>query len=79
MELFGSDDSDDDQSTVDRAGFAEAEDIKGGTAKRLVDEEAGVVLYAVAGIDGYGLTAVPIEDTDLEIESDDAEYDTRFE
>jgi hypothetical protein len=57
----------------DRGGFKEGEKI-GTTAKRVIDEEAGVVLYAVKyeGA-GYGLAAVPIEDTQLSIDEDDEE------
>jgi hypothetical protein len=64
MGLFGDDSSD------YGGGFKTAESLgdNGGTAKRVIDEEAGVVLYAVMPSmhDGYGLAAVPIEDTDLQ-------------
>lgn len=36
--------------------------------KRVIDEEAGVVIYAVDAGNSYAMTADPIEDTNLEIE-----------
>jgi hypothetical protein len=64
MGLLGNDD--------DTAGFKDADKLGSATKKRVIDEEAGVVIYAVAPqSDGYGLAAVPIEDTDLEIEESD--------
>lgn len=35
---------------------------------RMVDPEAGVVIYALAGKQGVGLSTIPIEDTDLELD-----------
>lgn len=55
-----------------KGGFTESDLLKGDNTKRVIDEEAGVVIYAVADGQGnghgYGLTAIPIEKTDLEIE-----------
>jgi hypothetical protein len=68
MGLFGGDGGGDEE----KGGFTDANLLKGDNAKRVVDEEAGVIIYAVADGQGnghgYGLTAIPIEETDLEIE-----------
>lgn len=69
MGLFDSDESGQDSEST--AGFSPADEISGGRGvamKRVVDEEAGVVIYAVDAGNSYAMTAVPIEDTDLEIE-----------
>jgi len=53
----------------ENAGFDEADKLGAAEKKRVIDEEAGVVIYAVSPqSSGYGVTAVPIEDTDLETE-----------
>lgn len=62
--LFG----DSDYSAV---GFEDGDQAKSGTTRRVVDEEAGVVLYAwheptQAG--GVGLAAVTPDQTDLDPE-----------
>ena len=46
-------------------GFSEADALEAEAAKRVIDEEAGVVIYAVSHGQGYGVTAVPLEDTNL--------------
>lgn len=73
MGLFGDDDS-------ERAGFSNATELKEKGAKRLVDREAGVVLYAMkiqkgdpTASGGFGLAAVPIDDTDLYFPDDEEE------
>ncbi|WP_224270684.1 hypothetical protein [Haloprofundus salinisoli] len=43
-----------------------------GTLKRAVDEEAGVVIYAYKSGNGAGVTAVPLSQTKLDGDSDDA-------
>jgi hypothetical protein len=49
-------------------GFDEADSLNASEKKRVIDEEAGVVIYAVAPQGGwYGLTDIPIDETDLEI------------
>lgn len=54
-----------------RKEFDDVQTFEGGpvpannAAARMVDEEAGIVLYAMAGGQGVGLSAVPKEDTDL--------------
>lgn len=61
-------------SETDDVGFTKATSIGNGKAVRVIDEEAGVVLYGMkvqkgdgtAKGGGYGLTAVPLEDTNLE-------------
>lgn len=58
-------------SDYPQAGFEDGDQVKSGTTKRVVDEEAGVVLYAwmernMAG--GVALTAIPIDQTDLDPE-----------
>jgi hypothetical protein len=59
----------------EKGGFSESDLLNGDNAKRVIDEEAGVVIYAVADGQGnghgYGLTAIPIEETNLEIEQSD--------
>ena len=62
MGLFG-----DDDSEYPRADFEMGERVKNGTTKRVVDREAGVVLYAWrdTGAEGCGLAAVPIDQTRL--------------
>lgn len=69
MGLFDSGDS--EQNNESTAGFSPADEISGGgggAMKRVIDEEAGVVIYAVDSGNSYAMSAVPIEDTDLEIE-----------
>ena len=65
---FLSSDEDDDDSAV-TAGFDEANQISGSGKhgmKRVVDEEAGVVIYAIDGGNTYSIAAVPLSDTDLD-------------
>jgi len=53
------------------AGFEQGEKLSGGagaTLKRVVDEEAGVVIYAADTTNGYAMTAVPLDETDLEVD-----------
>lgn len=53
----------------ERGGFARAEQINQ-SGKRVIDEEAGVVIYASAGgTGGYAMTALPIEETDLTLDN----------
>jgi len=54
----------------ENAGFEEENKLSSqNVKKRVIDEEAGVVIYAISPPDeGYGITAVPIEDTDLEVD-----------
>jgi len=66
MGLLGSDDSEDPE----RGGFNPAYKLKGGYARRVIDEEAGVVIWAVKTKEGYGLTSLPIEQTDLSIDGE---------
>lgn len=60
-----------------KGGFKPAEQISGGAnignMKRVVDEEAGVVLYAIKERNTYALTAVPIEDTELGLDEESVE------
>jgi hypothetical protein len=68
MSLF-SDDDGDESSKQERGGFEDADYFSGNQfRKRVVDKEAGVVLYGVGNNKSFGLTALPIEDTDLEID-----------
>lgn len=63
---------------VARAGFEPKELVSDTGAFRVIDEEAGVLLYGVkiekgdvtAKDGGYGLTAIPIDQTDLEVEEE---------
>jgi hypothetical protein len=81
MGLFGGPDEESDTDATREEGVGQGDPVRGGfepgdalaaRGKRVVDEEAGVVLYAtVTEAGGYGLAAVPIEDTRLEL-SDDA-------
>lgn len=51
-----------------RGGFVPTSELDTGdgtTVERVVDEEAGVVVYALCGDDGSGLAAVPIDETSL--------------
>jgi len=68
MGLLGSDDNDDGQTQ--RGGFETAEELNKGFKRRVIDEEAGVVIWAVRCNDGYGMTSLPIEQTDLTIDDD---------
>ena len=64
-------DNDAAQGDSPTAGFSPEDKLGGagkGGMKRVIDEEAGVVIYAVDAGNSYAMTAVPIEDTDLEIE-----------
>ena len=64
MGLFSDTDDPDEHTT--RGGFEDAEAFTGNQfRKRVVDEEAGVVLYGVGNNKSFGLAAVPIEDTNL--------------
>ena len=69
MGLFG---SGSEYSKSDRGGFKDGTEFYTGTAKRVIDEEAEVVLYAVQVPEseggGFGLTAVPLKDTALELD-----------
>jgi len=51
-----------------RGGFKPAESVHQGTKRRVIDEEAGVVIWVVKYSDGYGMTSLPIEQTDLTID-----------
>ncbi|EJN57869.1 hypothetical protein [Halogranum rubrum] len=42
------------------------DDQPNGTIKRVVDEEAGVVLYCYKNANAGGMTAVPLSETDLD-------------
>lgn len=67
MGLFNSDESEDDDANT--AGFS-TEDELGGIgrdAKRVIDKEAGVVIYSITYGQNRSIAAVPIGDTDLEI------------
>ena len=68
MGLLSSDDSDGDTE----AGFEHVAELPTySSAYRVIDEEAGVVIWAVRDkTSGYGLTALPIEETDLELPTD---------
>jgi len=60
--------SDDSDDGSDRAEFEPAANFSAIT-RRTIDREAGVVLYAAyEGGEGYGLAAVPVKDTDLELD-----------
>lgn len=66
MGLFGSGDK---ESNSHRGGF-KAEEVfshSPGEYTRIIDEEAEVVLYGASVNAGFGLAAVPLEDTALEI------------
>lgn len=80
MGLFSSNKDGDEVGRKERGGFKTADRIATSAAKRVIDEEAGVVIYAVkynsdmnpaADGGGYGLTAVPIEDTKLTLNDAD--------
>jgi len=66
--LFG-DDSDDRENVVEATDYTaiESEDapIAAPEVYRVVDREAGVVVYVAAG-NGSGVAAVPLSETDLE-------------
>ena len=67
MGLF--DNSDSAQGGERTGGFAPADALGGagkGGMKRVIDEEAGVVIYAIDAGNSYAMTSVPLEDTDLE-------------
>ena len=65
MGLLTSDEVDDPET----AGFNEADGFTNhGSAKRVVDEEAGVVLYGLNHKGSFSMTAIPIDETDLEID-----------
>ena len=71
MGLFDNNDSDDEPDKKDRGGFKEAEYFSGNQfRKRVIDKEAGVVIYGVGNNKSFGLAALPIEDTDLEIDEE---------
>lgn len=73
MGLFDTDDGNDDEADAPdadaTAGFEPADRITPhppGESRRVVDSEAGVVIYATNGANGYGLAAVPLAETDLD-------------
>jgi len=70
MGLFGS--SDDDDSGRKVAGFEKSEKVNKNKAMRVIDEEAEVVIYAISSTvpEGYGLTAIPLEDTALTVDNE---------
>jgi len=71
MGLFGPDDSTKDLSG-EKIGMVSSEGTSQPDAlRRVVDEDAGVVLYYVLGSKAAGLTAIPIEQTDLDIDQPD--------
>lgn len=72
MGLFGgNDDETDDEEAPHRGGFEEkdgfdaSESVK--SCARVIDEEAEVVLYGTFTGHGFGLAAVPLKDTALEL------------
>lgn len=69
MGLFSQDGDDNEPGVKERGGFKEAQEFSAPQiCERVIDEEAGVVLYGVGNNKSFGLAALPIEDTDLEIE-----------
>lgn len=63
-----------DDPTASRANFRRGDEIKGGSnvanLKRAVDEEAGVVIYAIKAGSAYSISTVPIKDTKLGVDED---------
>ena len=51
---------------VDSMSGEEIGEAGGQTVYRIVDREAGVVIYASAGFEKGGLAVVPLEETNLE-------------
>lgn len=71
MGLFSQDGDDDEPTKKERGGFKDAEYFSGNQfRKRVIDKEAGVVIYGVGNNSSFGLAALPIEDTDLEIDEE---------
>ena len=73
MGLFSDDGSDStDSADSDSAvPFNEVEEIAQhslASGIRIVDEEAGVVVYGINSSGGYGAAAVPLKDTELQNE-----------
>lgn len=71
MGLFGSDDS----NSVASGGFKNVKEFGGNVLERTIDQEAGVVLYMAkdardTGVDGVGLTAVPLKDTQFDLNNE---------
>jgi hypothetical protein len=70
MGLLGSDE--DEPGGGLTAGFDPAESLSGlgkNNMKRVIDEQAGVVIYAIDDKSGYAMTAVPLEHTWLGAEN----------
>lgn len=68
MGLFGGDDK--SEKNAHRGGFEDKDFFDHSSAKyctRIIDEEAEVVLYGAFFGTGFGLTAVPLKDTALEL------------
>lgn len=77
---WGVDDSADDSTgesggqrvperTVSLAEAHVVDDDPNGTLKRAVDREAGVVIYAYKNSNAGGVTAIPLSETDLDLEA----------
>lgn len=66
MGLFGSDDSTKDFSGEEIGRVSSEGSNRPSELRRVVDEEAGVVLYYVLGSKAAGLTSVPLDQTDLD-------------
>jgi hypothetical protein len=68
MGLFDSGESEEDNEST--AGFSTGGELGGfgKNARRVIDREAGVVIYSITYGDERSITAVPIGDTDLQIE-----------
>lgn len=73
MGLFGGNDK--SEKNAHRGGFEEKDffdhedSVK--TCARVIDEEAEVVLYGAFSGPGFGLAAVPLKDTALELPEDE--------
>lgn len=72
MGLFGSDDK---ESNSRRGGFTDKDffDDSVKSCSRVIDKEAEVVLYGTFTGHGFGLAAVPLKDTALELPEDSKE------
>ena len=69
MGLFSDDGSDTDSDSA--VPFKQVEEISQHSFPsgiRILDEEAGVVVYGINSSGGYGAAAVPLKDTELENE-----------
>jgi len=74
--LFGSDSGEKDGENTQRGGFTPSSQVNPSrqSVRRIIDEEAEVVIYLVGDSTGTGLTSVPLKDTELDIDNQNPQF-----